>query len=347
MFTTRCVPDLDALPAECTALSTTVATDFFATAAWWRSVLAAGIPEGAEPCFLLCSDGPRPIAIVPLLRLDAGRTLQSLTNPYTCLWHPLLAPDLDPSAIRSAGQALGNFWRRWPTVRLEAVANDSPALDPLLAGARSAGVFAARYAHFGNWHEPIAGRSFDQYLSARPGALRETVRRKLRRTGATLKIVSTSDALSAGSAAYEDIYARSWKVPEPYPRFNAEMMHQAASIGALRLGLLHVNGRAIAAQIWIVFAGRATVLKLAHDESDKELSPGTVLTALMLRELIDREQVTEIDFGRGDDGYKQLWTSQRRQRIGVLLSNPLRPAGLAALARQWAGAARRRMTRAR
>jgi CelD/BcsL family acetyltransferase involved in cellulose biosynthesis len=343
VFTTRCVPDLDALPAECAPLLSAAAGDFFATTAWWRAALAAGMPEGAKPCFLLCSDNSRPLAVIPLLRLDGGRTLQSLTNPYTCLWRPLVAPGSD--AAERAGQALGRFSRGWATVRLEAVAHDLPTLDPLLAGARRAGMFAARYAHFGNWHEPLAGRSFDQYLSVRPGALRETVRRKLRRAQATLEIVSTSAALNAGIAAYEEIYDRSWKVPEPFPRFNAKMMREAASIGALRLGLLHANGRAIAAQIWIVLAGRATVLKLAHDEADKELSPGTILTALMLRELIDRERVTELDFGRGDDAYKQLWTTQRRQRIGVLLSNPLRPAGLAALARQWAGAASRRMMR--
>jgi hypothetical protein len=346
VFTTRCVPDLDALPAGFAALLGAAAGDFFATPAWWRSVLAGAMPEGAEACFLLGSDGPRPMAIVPLLQLDGGRTLQSLTNPYTCLWRPRLAPGLDASTIRRAGQALGTFCRDWPTVRLEAMADDCPALDALLAGARRAGMFAARYAHFGNWHEPIAGRSFDQYLSARPGALRETVRRKLRRAQATLEIVSAPDGIDAGIAAYEEIYARSWKVPEPFPRFNAAMMREAAGIGALRLGLLHAGGRAIAAQIWIVLDGRATVLKLAHDEADKELSPGTVLTALMLRALIDGEHVTELDFGRGDDAYKQLWTTQRRQRIGVILGNPLRPAGLATLARQWAGAARRRMTRA-
>ena len=342
MFTTRCVPDLDALPAESVALLT-AATDFFATTAWWRSVLAAAMPDRATACFLLCSDGPRPIAIVPLLQRDGGRALQSLSNPYTCLWHPLFAPGLDPSAILEAGVALGKFCRRWPAVRLEALASDSPHLDPLLAGVRRAGIFATRYVHFGNWHEPIAGRSFDDYLSARPGALRETIRRKLRRAQATLEIVSAPDSIDAGIAAYEEIYARSWKVPEPYPRFNATMMREAARIGALRLALLHANGRAIAAQIWIVFAGRATVLKLAHDEAGKELSPGTVLTALALRELIDRERVTELDFGRGDDAYKQLWTTQRRQRIGVVLSNPLRPSGLVTLARQWAGAVRRHM----
>jgi hypothetical protein len=345
VFTTRCVPDFDALPANCAPLIAAANGDFFASAAWWRSVLAAGMPAGAEPCFFLCSDGPRPVAIFPLLKL-AG-TLQSLTNPYTCLWQPLLAPGLDAAAVRGAGQALGNFCQGWPTVRLEAVAEDFSALEPLLAGARRAGVFAARYTHFGNWYEVVGGRSFEQYLAARPGALRETIRRKLRRAQVALEIVGTADKLEAGIAAYEEIYARSWKVPEPFSRFNAEMMRQAGSIGALRLGLLHANGRAIAAQIWIVFGGRATVLKLAHDEADKELSPGTVLTALMLRDLIDHEQITEFDFGRGDDAYKQLWTTQRRQRIGVMLTNPLRPRGLATLARQWAGAVRRRVMRAR
>jgi hypothetical protein len=345
VFTTRCVPDFDALPADCAPLLATANGDFFATAAWWRSVLAAGMPAGAEACFLVCADAGRPIAIVPLLK-SAG-ALESFTNPYTCAWRPLLAPDLDPPAIRRAGQALGNFCRGWPTVRLEAVAKDFSALEPLLAGARRAGVFAARYAHFGNWYEPVGGRSFDQYLTERPGALRETIRRKLRRAQVALEIVGTADKLEAGIAAYEEIYARSWKVPEPFPRFNAEMMRQAGSIGALRLGLLHANGRAIAAQIWIVYGGRATVLKLAHDEADKELSPGTVLTALMLRDLIDGERVTEFDFGRGDDAYKQLWTTQRRQRIGVMLTNPLRPRGFATLTRQWAGAVRRRVMRTR
>jgi CelD/BcsL family acetyltransferase involved in cellulose biosynthesis len=345
VFTTHCVRDLESLPAGCAALLAASTDNFFTTAAWWRSVLAAGMPDSAEPCFLVCSDQTRPVAIFPLQRLDGGRALQSLTNPYTCCYQPLLAPDLDATAVRRAGRAFGRFCRGWPVVRLEALAEDFPPLAPLIAGIRQQGLFVSRYAHFGNRHEPIAGRSWEQYLAARPGALRETIRRKLKRSQATLDIVRTPQAIEAGIAAYEEIYARSWKVPEPYPRFNAEMMRQAAGEGALRLGLLHAQGRAVAAQIWIVLAGRATVLKLAHDEADKELSPGTLLTALMLRDLIDRERVTEIDFGRGDDAYKQSWVTQRRQRIGIIVSNPLRPRGIAVLARQWIGAARRRVMR--
>ncbi len=108
----------------------------------------------------------------------------------------------------------------------------------------------------------------------------------------------------------------------------------------LRFGLWSIGGQPVAVQIWVVTAGRATVLKLAHDEAFKAHSPGTVLTALMLRHLLDQEHVTEIDFGRGDDAYKKDWAAQRRQRIGLLLVNPWRPSGMAALLRHAAGRAR-------
>jgi CelD/BcsL family acetyltransferase involved in cellulose biosynthesis len=51
----------------------------------------------------------------------------------------------------------------------------------------------------------------------------------------------------------------------------------------------------------------------------------------MIRHLLDNEHVAQIDLGRGDDTYKQGWAGERRQRVGVLLINPWRPAGLLAL----------------
>jgi CelD/BcsL family acetyltransferase involved in cellulose biosynthesis len=96
----------------------------------------------------------------------------------------------------------------------------------------------------------------------------------------------------------------------------------------------------VAVQFWVVRDGHATVLKLAHDETFKPHSPGTVLMALMLRHLLDNEQVSRIDFGRGDDSYKQGWASERRQRIGLLLVSPWRLAGMTALLRHAAGRVR-------
>jgi CelD/BcsL family acetyltransferase involved in cellulose biosynthesis len=63
----------------------------------------------------------------------------------------------------------------------------------------------------------------------------------------------------------------------------------------------------------------------------------------MIDSLIAEGGVRELDFGRGDDDYKQLWVGTRRQRIGVLVVDPRHPAGLASLARHAAGRLRARL----
>lgn len=206
-----------------------------------------------------------------------------------------------------------------------------------------------RFAHFGNWHAPVAGLDWEHWLAARPGALRSTIRRKLARAerdGAGLALIAGGAALEEeGIAAYATVYAASWKEPEFYPRFAAHLMRAAAAAGALRLALLKRDGQAVAAQLWLVAGGVATVHKLAHGEAARALSPGTVLTALTVRHLIECEHVAALDFGRGDDPYKAGWTTERRQRIGVLLAPPLHPAGMTALARHAAGRLRARLKR--
>ena len=89
--------------------------------------------------------------------------------------------------------------------------------------------------------------------------------------------------------------------------------------------------------------GVATVLKLVHLENAKKSSPGTVLTAQMIRRLLDEEHVKALDFGRGDDPYKRTWANERRQRIGIMLMNPRRPGGLVSFCRHLASRARHRL----
>ncbi len=320
---------------------------FQSGAAWWHCVQAAALPAGARPLFLLAEDGGRPAGLLPLC--DGADGLTGLVTPYTCLFQPVLAPDADPVAV---GHAFARACAAWPVLRLDALDAGWPGWRGLLAGFSDAGWRAAWFDSFGNWHGAAAD-GWPAYLAARPGALRETIRRKLPRAerdpAFSFALARRPDAVAAALAAYEEVYRRSWKPAEPYPEFAAAFVAAAAAAGVLRLGVLRRDGAPLAAQYWTVedVAGRgrvATVLKLAHDETAKAASPGTMLTAWMIRALL-AEGVTALDFGRGDDPYKRLWVGERRQRGGLILAQPWRPRGALALAGQQLARMRRAVWR--
>ena len=172
--------DLETLPPDCAELFTAGARHSFQLGrSWFRAVLAEAMPAGARPLFLLCRTGTGPGVLFALRTLAGGARLEGLSTLYSCLYQPLAAAPVDQAELRAAGQALGDFCRRWGRVRLDALDGGWPGLAPLLEGVRAAGLAALRFDHFGNWHEDVAGRSWAAYLAARPGALRETIRRRL------------------------------------------------------------------------------------------------------------------------------------------------------------------------
>jgi CelD/BcsL family acetyltransferase involved in cellulose biosynthesis len=331
-------PTIRSLPADGLALLDDI-TSLFTTLPWWNVVLAHAVPVCAETIFVAIRSRGHIVAVVPMLR--AGGQLSSLTTPYSCVYRPLIASGLDQPTRTAAMSAFARFCRPAGIVRLDALPAEWDGLAGLEIGARKAGLVPLSFDHFGNWYENVAGLSWSAYLLRRPGALRETIRRRLRRAeklaGARFDLLTRPGQMNLAAEAFESVYRRSWKDAEPYPDFNVALMRAVAERGWLRLGVWSIGTEPVAAQFWVVHAGQAIVLKLAHVEAFKAHSPGTVLTALMLRHLLDNEHVAQIDLGRGDDTYKQGWAVERRQRIGVLLINPRRPAGLIALLRHASG----------
>ena len=335
-------PSAEALPATAAAL---LGSDFFSTRDWFGAVSAAALPAGTKPVFLVLDQAGVAAAVFAMVITRGGAS--SLTTPYTCLWQPAIAPGLPEAARRAIWRGFAGWCRGFATIRCDCL--DEAAASAISAGLRSAGRFAPAalaFDHFGNWHTRIPAAhtasgtlptgGFAAYLAARPGHVRETIRRRgkqMKAAGGRFSVVATADEAEAGIARYEAVYARSWKAPEPFPAFNSTLMRACARNGSLRLGLLTLGEEVLAAQFWVVLNGWAAVLKLAHDEAARAGSPGTLLTAFMIERLLSLDGVTELDFGRGDDAYKQDWADARRQRVGLILANPLRPAGQMAIVR--------------
>ncbi|HWU54528.1 MAG TPA: GNAT family N-acetyltransferase, partial [Rhizomicrobium sp.] len=116
---------------------------------------------------------------------------------------------------------------------------------------------------------------------------------------------------------------------EPHPRFIDALLEGLGPCGVARLAVAWIDGAPAAAQIWLVQEGRATIFKLAHDPAFDRQSPGTLLTHWVLHQLHDQGGARDVDFGRGDDGYKRLWLSSSRDRVGLLAANPASLKGLA------------------
>ena len=320
--------------------------EFFGSRLWYDALMAHALPPDAEPLLAVAADEA---LLLPLLRLPDGK-VRALATPYSLDWRPLPAPATDSRMLQAAARGIGRLLRWRPATRLDTLDPAAPGLDAVLAGLVAAGLVPLRYAHFGNWHDTLLdGVRWNDYLAARPPALRTTIRRKLERCAREMRfdpVAIPGPDLDAGIAAYEEARARSWKPHEPFPAFDAALMRAAAAAGALRLGVLRDrgDGRAVAAQYWVLDRGgrRALLLKLAHAEDRRAASPGTALTAIMLRRMIEEDGVRELDFGNGDDAYKALWVGQRRERIGVALADPRHPAALLELVRHAAGRLRAR-----
>lgn len=161
----------------------------------------------------------------------------------------------------------------------------------------------------------VNGRSFAEYWTDRPGALRETVRRKSRKGEVNLRLVTQFSQTDWD--AYEAIYRLSWKPGEGSPDFLRAWAEMEGKAGRLRLGIAEVAGQPVAAQFWTVEGGTAFIHKLAHDERFRKQSPGTLLSAAMFEHVIDRDGVSLIDFGTGDDPYKRDWMEDVRVRWRV------------------------------
>jgi CelD/BcsL family acetyltransferase involved in cellulose biosynthesis len=327
------------------------AQDFCLGLAWFEALAATILEQEERLCIAAVeADAPAGAPRVCLVGRHrehdpaflGARSFSSLSNYYTLRYAPIVDGGHGGAALAALIEGLRARRPRYAVLHFEPLAADLALSDDLGAALTGAGLVTRRYVRFGNWYDDVRGLSFRDYLGRRPGALRNAFRRKgacLARAGqVSMTMVRDGIGLEHALDRYESVYAASWKRVEPYPAFIRRLAGSLAAAGALRLGLLYLDDRPVAAQLWILWQGRAILYKLAHDRAYDTFSPGTVLTMRMLERLLDDERVAEVDLGAGDDPYKRLWATRCRARVGLIAFNPRALRGAVAALRHVPGA---------
>lgn len=290
----------------------------FAGPAWFALLEQAG----AKPLIARASDASGTIAL-PLTQGPHG--LESLSNWYAFTFAPLTTPDADPRLLNELARSLARFGR----VDLAKLA--AADVDALAGAFRKAGWQVRREVCDTNHYLPVAGRSFEDYLASRQGPLRTTLKRKAKK----VEVRISREFSAADWAAYETIYATSWKPAEGDPALLRRFAEAESALGHYLFGLALADGEPVAAQFWTVELGTAYIHKLAQLPSADKLSPGTTLTAALMEQVIDLHQVSEVDFGTGNDGYKADWMEAVRPRYRLTCLRPAAPQNWPQLAK-WA-----------
>lgn len=305
--------NVQADPVLAALLSAPAARAPFDRLDWWQGLVDHC---GLSPLLAVSRRGDE-AAVLALCGNGAG--LEALANWYTFRFRPVLSPGADDDLVEALARDLS---KRAPRIVLTGVPDEDRSASRLAAAFRRAGWTV--------WQEPcdtnhvldVQGRSYADYLAARPGPLRTTLKRKAGKVQAMVIDRFDPEAWSA----FEDIYRASWKPDEGSPEFLRAFARAESEAGRLRFGMAFVGGAPVAAQFWTVEAGTAFIHKLAHRQDAVSNSPGTVLSAALFEHVIDRDRVGLVDFGTGDDAYKRDWMEAVRPRFRLTMLRPWAPA---------------------
>lgn len=302
----------------------------------WYSTYTKNIRKDAKgrplkERWLLLSQNGVALLLLPMQETttDGHRKLTSLSNYYTPYFSYLSNEKADNSA--SSPALLSTFFEFSASYLNGFDSIDFRPLTSTAAKELNQALGKLRFSssqeiHTFNWRA-IHINSFEEYWSQRESKLKNTVirkQRKIDKVGSAKFSIASSHTLESSIEDYLKIYNKSWKPSENYPEFVPELARVFQRSSMLRMGLIHLDDKPIAAQVWIVCANTAYIYKLAYDPEHSQYSAGTLLTYNLLQHVIENDGVDTVDFLTGDDPYKSQWMTHRRPLYALKIANPRR-----------------------
>jgi CelD/BcsL family acetyltransferase involved in cellulose biosynthesis len=345
--TLRTLQDLDRIESDWARLATDGApvTDYAYARAW-----AEGLDDAQRMHVLIARTAtgypPRDIAIAPLVanRGAAGRLSLLAAEMYEILDF-LYA---DQAALAALARAIVRTGRPLDLKRLPV----APVAAALQAAYRGRGVVHIQPTGGSPWI-PLDESWAEPEMrldSGRRSDMRRARRHAEKIGPVAVQIVSPTPAqLGPLLAEAFQVEAAGWKgangtalATDPVRgAFFRRYAEQTCAKGALRIGMLRIGGRTVAAQIAIENGSRFDLLRAGYDEQFSHCSPGTLLTCETIR-YAARRGLRSYEFNGDVESWTHIWTNHEHSCCS-LHTYPFNSCGLAAMIEDGAVACARKI----
>jgi len=299
-------------------------SNFFLSLDWFSLLYRTVFAEEYELRIYLAHDKTEtPIGMLYCITKNK-KTLISLTNYYSMEYSPvLLTSNIKANeVVHAIISYIANERPRWRSIKFRLLLNDSLGYESLTKNLRLSGFYVHTYFQYENMYYAPATKSFEEYYQERPSKLKNTIKRKEKILYKSYKVniihyTKPDEDLPKAISDYTHIYNNSWKKPEPYLNFIPSLVNKTAELGILRMGILYIDDKPIAAQLWITTSSKALIYKLSYTEEFKKLSAGSILSSNLFKLCMNKDNVDEIDYGVGSENYKKDWMNNVRELWGI------------------------------
>jgi hypothetical protein len=304
---------------------------------WYRNLVDTVYPGDTKIRFYTLRRAEKIVGVLPLRaeKVLFGWHLHSLSNRYTTLYEPVFEAGLKP---RELGFLLAAIHRDFPglaSFKLAPMNPHSSAYQTLLDSLQIMGWLPFQTSTSATWHQSIIAGS-EQSLVARNAAVRVStshLEEKFLADGGRLEIVTGTKDMAMAVSAVEEIFASANNIRH-HPGFMSGLLRTYSEYGCLRLGLAWLGNKAVAAQVWVVAHGRATIYALAHDEAFGNYAPDTLISVMLTTHVTEVDEVSEVAYLSGHAPYHNTWKSHRRERRSIVVHNSSSLRGFAGMARE-------------
>jgi CelD/BcsL family acetyltransferase involved in cellulose biosynthesis len=256
-----------------------------------------------------------------------------------------------PIAFRIGARTVASVRRRLVRVAVpldEAIDGHVPVLPPLpsdadgysilslplaaVADMDTRGLIVAERQRYRRWYADL-GMGWDAYHAGLSGNLRSTLKRRAKKiaaeNGGTLDVrrYRTPDELAAFHALARPLAAATYQerllgMGLPGNAAWVERMLRAAAADAARGWLLFLGGQAVAYLYCPIDRGTVVYEYVGHDERFDGLSPGTVLMAEALKDLMGEGGHARFDFTEGEGQHKRQFATGHVEACDLFLLRP-------------------------